>query len=163
MELTDIAHLADHPITELSGGERQLTYLARALCQEAPILLLDEPNTHLDIAHQLRIFTILKRLNTQKAMTVISVSHDLNLAAIYSDRVLMLHAGMLAALGTPEDVLTTRSIAAVFGTQVTVDRHPNTDVPRVTITVPDTSLSRQPGKMSQQRNQAVLPFSDTVK
>ncbi|MGD0338763.1 MAG: ABC transporter ATP-binding protein [Bacteroidota bacterium] len=134
MELTDIGDLADHPITALSGGERQRAYLARALAQQASILLLDEPNAHLDIAHQLSIFTIIKHLKTRQALTVISVSHDLNLAAVYSDRIIMLHEGEIAALGTPIEVLTSPLISRVFGTPVLVDRHPWNNIPRITIT-----------------------------
>jgi len=140
MELTGIGHLADHPITALSGGERQLAYLARALAQEASILLLDEPNTHLDIAHQLSIFAVIERLRARKELTIVSVSHDLNLAAITSDSVLILRDGTLAALGTPGEVLTSETIASVFGTEVFVDRHPSSDLPRVTIAPPLRNL-----------------------
>jgi iron complex transport system ATP-binding protein len=137
MDLTDIDHLANHPVTALSGGERQRAYLARALAQEASILLLDEPNTHLDIAHQLSIFTIIKHLISRKGLTVVSVSHDLNLTAIYSDRVLMLHRGEVAAHGTPDEVLTSQLISSIFETQVLVDRHPWNNVPRITVTPSD--------------------------
>ncbi len=133
MKLTDTSNLADHPITALSGGERQRAYLARALAQQASILLLDEPNAHLDIAHQLSIFTIIKHLKTRRALTVVSVSHDLNLAAVYSDRVLMLHEGKIAAFGTPDEVLTSHLITKVFGTPVLVDRHPWSNALRVTV------------------------------
>jgi iron complex transport system ATP-binding protein len=133
MELTDIGHLADHPITDLSGGERQRTFIARALAQQASIILLDEPTAYLDIAHQADIFRLLRSLSTDSGLTVISVSHDLNLAAMHSDRLAMLQGGTLAALGTPDEVLTAERIRAVFRTEVLVDRHPKLDSPRVTM------------------------------
>jgi iron complex transport system ATP-binding protein len=133
MTQANITHLADHPVTNLSGGERQRAIIARALAQEPEILLLDEPNAHLDIAHQLGIFRMLKRLNTESGLTVVSISHDLNLAATFSDRVAMLLGGSLVALGTPREVLTEEKIRDVFHTNVVIDRHPSADVPRITL------------------------------
>jgi iron complex transport system ATP-binding protein len=133
MKLTDIEHLALHPVTKLSGGERQRAWIARALAQQAQILLLDEPNAHLDITHQVDIFRLIKRLNTESGITVVSVSHDLNLAAAYSDRIAVLQCGSLAALGTPDEVLTESRIKDVFHTDVLVDRHPTVRTPRITL------------------------------
>ena len=133
MALTDITHLADHAITDLSGGERQRVLIARALAQEPGIILLDEPNAHLDIAHQVDMFRIIKRLNTESGLTVLSVSHDLNLAAAYSDRIAMMVGGTLAALGTPAEVLTDARIHDVFRTPVIVDTHPVHGTPRVSL------------------------------
>jgi iron complex transport system ATP-binding protein len=133
MQQTDVAHIADQPITRLSGGERQRALIARALAQEPDIVLLDEPNAHLDIAHQLEVFRIIKRLNTQENLTVVSVSHDLNLAAAFSDRVAMLMEGELSALGTPREVFTEEQINTVFRTRVLIDDHPSVDAPRVTL------------------------------
>jgi iron complex transport system ATP-binding protein len=133
MEQTDVAHLADQPITRLSGGERQRALIARALAQEPDIILLDEPNAHLDIAHQLEVFRIIKQLNTQAGLTVVSVSHDLNLAATFSDRIAMLMNGELTALGPPREVFTEEKINAVFRTRVLIDDHPSVDAPRVTL------------------------------
>jgi iron complex transport system ATP-binding protein len=133
MDLMDISHLADHAIANLSGGERQRTFIARALAQQAPVVLLDEPTAYLDIAHQVEIFRILRSLSTDSGLTMVSVSHDLNLAAMHSDRIAMLQAGTLAALGTPDAVLTADQIRTVFQTEVIVDRHPKLDSPRVTM------------------------------
>jgi iron complex transport system ATP-binding protein len=133
MALTDIAHLADQPITKLSGGERQRAFIARALAQQPEILLLDEPNAHLDISHQLDVFHLIKRRNTDSGLTVISVSHDLNLAAAYSDRVAMLQRGTIVAFGSPLEVLTEERIRQVFNTDVLVDLHPFHRGPRVTL------------------------------
>jgi len=135
MKLTDIEHLAHQPITKLSGGERQRAFIARALAQQPEILLLDEPNAHLDISHQIEVFRLIRRLNTESGLTVVSVSHDLNLAAAYSDRVGMLLCGSLAAMGTPVDVLTEERIREVFRAEVLVDRHPATSSPRITLNI----------------------------
>jgi iron complex transport system ATP-binding protein len=133
MRLTDILHLAQQPITAISGGERQRVFLARALAQQAGILLMDEPNAHLDIAHQLEAFSLIRKLNQEQNLTVVCVSHDLNLAATYSDRVGILVCGSLTALGTPHEVLTESTIRAAFQTQVLVDRHPAKDAPRISL------------------------------
>lgn len=133
MRLTDIEHLADHPITSLSGGERQRVFIARALAQQPEIILLDEPNAHLDIAHQIDVFNIMKKLNAESGLTVVSVSHDLNLAASYSDRIAMLVCGSVEAIGTPEEVLTETRIREVFRTQVLVDKHPVVNTLRITL------------------------------
>ncbi len=138
MELTDIGHLADKLITAISGGERQRTLIARALCQQPEILLLDEPNAHLDINHQIEIFQILKEQNQQKNLTIISVSHDLNLAAAFSKRVLLLsesggNGSTIYALGTPQDVLTEFNIENVYHTPVLVDQLPRSSVVRISL------------------------------
>jgi iron complex transport system ATP-binding protein len=133
MELTDIAHLHDQAITRLSGGERQRAYIARALAQQPEILLLDEPNAHLDITHQGDLFRLLRKLNTESGITIVSVSHDLNLAAGASDRIAMLQEGTLAALGTPDEVLTREGIARVFRADVLIDSHPLRPGPRITV------------------------------
>jgi len=133
LAMTDISHLAHHPITALSGGERQRAFIARALAQQPQILLLDEPNAHLDIAHQIDIFTIIKKLNRKSGLTVISVSHDLNLAASFSDRIAMMVCGSVAAAGPPEEVLTASRILDAFGTAVLVDRHPSGHSLRITL------------------------------
>jgi iron complex transport system ATP-binding protein len=133
MALLDIGHLAQQAVTALSGGERQRAFIARALAQTPEILLLDEPNAHLDIAHQLDVFSILRRLNRERGLTVVSVSHDLNLAASFSDRIGMLRCGELVALGPPAEVLTEQHIRDVFLTDVVVDTHPFDRTPRVSL------------------------------
>jgi iron complex transport system ATP-binding protein len=133
MGLTDISHLASHPVTNLSGGERQRAFIARALAQQPEVLLLDEPTAHLDIAHQVDIFRLLRSLSGDTGLTVVSVTHDLNLAAMYSDRIAMLQCGTIAAAGTPSEVLTVDRIRDVFRAEVVVDLHPAATAPRVTV------------------------------
>lgn len=133
MRLTNTVHLADHPVTTLSGGERQRVMIARALAQMPEILLMDEPNAHLDIAHQIEAFSLIKKFNIERRVTVVCVSHDLNLAAAFSDRMGILVCGSLTALGRPEEVLTEATISAAFQTHVMVDRHPVFGTPRVSL------------------------------
>jgi iron complex transport system ATP-binding protein len=133
MRLADVAHLADKPVTALSGGERQRVFIARALAQQPELLLLDEPNTHLDIAHQVDTFAIIRRLQEGSGLTVVSVSHDLNLASAYSDTIAVLSRGSVVAAGAPAEVLTAERIREVFRTDVVVDLHPDGLTPRVTL------------------------------
>ncbi|MEW6510760.1 MAG: ABC transporter ATP-binding protein [Bacteroidota bacterium] len=133
MAMTDIVHLAGKPVTDLSGGERQRVFIARALAQEPALILLDEPNAHLDIAHQIDVFAILRRLNTASGCTIVSVSHDLNLAAAFSDRIAMMVSGAIIASGTPAEVLTAERINEVFQVPVIVDTHPLRHTPRISL------------------------------
>jgi iron complex transport system ATP-binding protein len=133
MELTGVAHLADRIITELSGGERQRVFIAMCLAQEPEVLVLDEPTSHLDIAHQLSALDLIRRLNRQTGMTVISVFHDLNLAAEYCERLVVLDRGRVQALGSPEDVLTADRILRVYGVNVLIERNAVSDKPHIMI------------------------------
>ena len=138
MRLTDIEHLADKLITAISGGERQRVLIARALSQKPEILLLDEPNAHLDISHQVDIFQILREQNERHNLTIVSVSHDLNLAAAFSARVLLLgeagdNGSTIFALGKPADVLTESNIEKVYKTPVLVDQLPESTALRISL------------------------------
>lgn len=118
MEQTGVAALAAREIHELSGGERQRVVLARALAQGPQLLLLDEPTAFLDIKHQVEVYDLLKRLSRQHGLTVVAIMHDLNLAALYCDRLALLKSGKVFADGTPEQVLTYVNIKAVYDTEV---------------------------------------------
>jgi iron complex transport system ATP-binding protein len=111
---TQLEKLADRPIEHLSGGERQRAFLALALAQNPQVLLLDEPTTFLDLHYQLELLELLKTLNQQRNLTLITVLHDINLAIRYSDRIALLNQGCLAAIGTPETVITPDNLRQVF-------------------------------------------------
>ncbi len=118
----DVTHLSDRRFTELSGGEKQLVVLAQALMQQADLLLLDEPASALDVSHQLRLFDLLRSLNSE-GLTVLCILHDLNLALHYFDRLVVLSEGSIAAYGPPEEVLTPELVEAVYGVRAYVHRH----------------------------------------
>lgn len=115
MDAVGIAELACRPTGQLSGGERQMVLVARALAQEPSILLLDEPTASLDLAHQQSIFRLLTRLNAERGLTVVVVTHDLNLAGLYCRSVAVLHRGRIEATGTPADVLRPERLESVYG------------------------------------------------
>ena len=120
VELLRIEELSLRPFDELSGGERQKVLLARALCQEPEVLLLDEPTSNLDIRHQLEVMKIIQTITRERGILAIMAIHDLNLASRYADRVAMMYGGKIAAVGTPEDVLTVENIRSVYGVEVAV-------------------------------------------
>jgi iron complex transport system ATP-binding protein len=122
MAETDTEPLADRWLHELSGGEKQRVMIARALAQEAEILLLDEPAAFLDLKHQLDAFALMRRLNAGRGLTVIAALHDLNLAALFFPRLVLLSAGTIFCDGAPEEVLTEANIRAVYGVDVRVER-----------------------------------------
>ena len=119
MALTDISHLRGRAMEKLSGGERQLARLARALAQKPGLLLLDEPTAYLDIGHQVQIMQLLKKLN-KEATTIVAVLHDLNLASLYCERLVLLNKGRLRCSGRPEEVLTEEIINEVYDTSILV-------------------------------------------
>ena len=127
MRLTGVWHLADRPITDVSGGERQRIVIARALTQKPRVLLLDEPTLHLDINSQIEIMDLLKNLCKENKIIVIAVFHDFNLAARYCDKLILLHDKKIVSLGKPEEVLTKGNISEVFGVGAFVKRHPITN------------------------------------
>ncbi len=130
MRATDVTHLAYRTMPSLSGGERARAALSRALAQEAPALLLDEPTAALDLKHQEDVMR-LARERAASGDTVIVVLHDLNLAAAYADRITLLRRGHLAASGSPREVLTADRIASVYGQAVEVFEHPRTGAPLI--------------------------------
>lgn len=143
MRETDVLHLAQRSVTDVSGGERQRAVIARALAQEPRVLLLDEPTAFLDLHHQLEICAILRRLNEERGLTVVLASHDLNLASQYCDRLMLLQEGRLVRLGPPESVIRPEVLEEVYRCRVLVDRHPDSGLPRVTL--PGRVMASQPG------------------
>jgi iron complex transport system ATP-binding protein len=133
---TDTAALAGRPVDELSGGERQRVVIARALAQEPELLLLDEPTTHLDINHQVEVFELLARLNRERGLTVLAVSHDVNVCAEYCRRLLVLRAGRLVAAGAPEALVTPALIREVYGAEVNVLANPTSGAPLIAVDSP---------------------------
>lgn len=120
MAYTDVIDLRDRLFSELSGGERQRVIVAMALAQEAEILLLDEATSHLDINHRLEVIEIVERLNRENSVTVIMVSHDINLVADFSDRIIIVDKGVVVADGAPKDVLREDMLAQVYNCRVKV-------------------------------------------
>lgn len=129
---TELQDFSARLMSELSGGERQRAVLARALATEAGILLLDEPTANLDLAHQATVLQLVRARCDEKRAAAVVVTHDLNLAAEFADRVLLLLRGRTLAKGTPREVLTPEILREVFEFQVLVDAHPVTGAPRIT-------------------------------
>jgi iron complex transport system ATP-binding protein len=142
MAIMDIGHLASRAITDLSGGERQRTVIARALAQTPRVMLLDEPTAFLDLQHQIDICSVLRRLCDERGLTVVIVSHDLNLASQYCDRVVMLKEGRVSALGTPSEVMSVERLREVYGCDVLIDAHPESGLPRITLPRQDAPCHR---------------------
>lgn len=132
MERTDTWELADRHMGELSGGERQRVVVARALAQETPVLLLDEPTAHLDIGHQASVLGLMRALCLEESKAVLAVVHDLTLAAAFCDRLVLLRAGgSVVAEGKPEEIVRAEVLSEVYGTAVEVFAHPRTGRPVV--------------------------------
>jgi len=133
MTLTDTYSLSEKNINELSGGERQRVIIARALAQDPEILLLDEPTSNLDINYQGEIYDILSYLNKELSITIVAVSHDLNLTAQYCEKLVLLDEGQIHSVGTAEEVLTEENIAGVYSTRVIIKNNPLSNKPYVTL------------------------------
>jgi iron complex transport system ATP-binding protein len=121
MRFTDVTHLQERQLSKLSGGERQRVVIARAICQQSEIILLDEPTSSLDPAHQLKIMDLMERLRIEKGITVVMVSHDLNLAAMYGTRLLLLKAGSVVQEGRVDEVMTEELLQQTYGCRMQVE------------------------------------------
>lgn len=131
LERVDALGLAERRVGELSGGEAQRVLLARALCQSTPVLLLDEPTAQLDLHHQMSLLELVRELAHHDHLAVLIALHDLNLAARYADRVALLVAGEIKAVGKPKQVLRRKLISEAYGWPVRVVDHPLVDAPLV--------------------------------
>jgi iron complex transport system ATP-binding protein len=131
MLMSGVNMYRDKFMLQISGGERQLVEITRALIQEPELLLLDEPTSHLDITHQVGILDLIKRLNQELRITVIMILHDLNLASEYCDKIILLNQGQVYNQGTPHEVLTYKAIEDVYKTVVIVENNPISNKPYV--------------------------------
>lgn len=120
LEATNLTDFAERPVSALSGGQRQRAWIATALAQETPIIMLDEPTTYLDMSHQLEVVDLLRKLQLTHGVTTIMVLHDLGLAARVADRIIAMKAGEIVASGTPEEVLTKENIRQTFGFEAAI-------------------------------------------
>jgi iron complex transport system ATP-binding protein len=144
LEMTDTASLRDRPLDQLSGGQRQRAWIAMTLAQDTDLLLLDEPTTYLDLAHQVEVLDLVTRLNRERGRTVVMVLHDLNLAARYSDTIAVMKDGALVTEGSPTDVFTSARLAETFGLDADVLSDPRTGLPIIVPTSSAASVELSP-------------------
>ena len=133
MAFTGVEALADRKMDQLSGGERQRAFIARAICQEPQIILLDEPTAALDLSHQVRIMDLMEKLRMEKGLTIVMVSHDINLAAMYGNRLMLLKKGQIVRIGLPGEVLTFKTLEEAYECPLLVDESPLGNFQRVTL------------------------------
>ncbi len=131
LRATDVADLAPRAVDELSGGQRQRVWLAMVLAQETPLLLLDEPTTFLDIAHQIEVLDLLAELHAQRGHTLVAVLHDLNQACCYATHLIAMHGGRVVAEGDPAQIVDAALIERVFGLRCRVIDDPETGTPLI--------------------------------
>ena len=120
LRLLGISHLSMRIFNELSAGQHQKVVLARGIVQEPKVLLLDEPTSNLDVKHQMEVTALLRKLAVEKGILVLMISHDINIAAKYSDEIIMMHGGSIYATGTPEEVITPNNLCTVYGVECDV-------------------------------------------
>ena len=132
MAFTGVEPLADRKMDQLSGGERQRAFIARAICQEPQIILLDEPTAALDLAHQIRVMDLMEKLRMEKNLTIVMVSHDINLAAMYGSHLMLLKEGQIIKIGHPSEVLTFETLEKAYECPLLVDKSPLGNFQRVT-------------------------------
>lgn len=133
MERLQLTELADYPLDRISGGQRQRTALAKLMVQSPSIVLLDEPTTYLDIHYQVQFMDIVRDWQKDCGLTIVSVLHDLNLASLYCDRLVVIHDGGIAAQGTPDELMNPELLSRIFATDTTIVPHPDTGRPQVLI------------------------------
>ncbi len=133
MGITNTQEIAERRMDEISGGQKQLLTIARALTQEPKLILLDEPTAHLDINYQIETLDFIRRLCKERNLAAVAVLHDLNLAAQYCDRIALLSRGKIRAEGSPDEVITEQNVKEVYGANVCVYPHPINQLPTVFI------------------------------
>lgn len=132
LAFTGIEYLAERRIDQLSGGERQMAYIAMAVCREPAVIVLDEPTASLDYAHQVSVMDLMEKMKIEKNVTVIMVSHDVNLAAMYGDRFLLVKDGRKLGIGKAFDVISDEMLEQAYNCSLVLDKSPVGDFPRVT-------------------------------
>ena len=147
MRLTETEQFADRTLDTLSGGERQRVFVARALAQQPRILLMDEPTANLDVLHQLKVLDLVRQL-VDDGLTAIAAIHDLNMAARYCDKLVLLNSGRVLAVGSPEDVLTPETIESAFGVRSAVYRDPITGALAISLIGPADEHSSNGTRLS---------------
>jgi len=131
IDRTQISDFTERRVDELSGGEQQLVLVARALAQDSPVILLDEPTAHLDLRHQATILDLVHNLARERGLAVLMSLHDLNLVSLYSDRIALLSDGQILAFGSPQEVLIPKYLSDVYQVPLNIIPHPYRDVPLV--------------------------------
>jgi iron complex transport system ATP-binding protein len=147
IEVTGMMPFADRPVDQLSGGQRQRAWIAMALAQQTDILFLDEPTTFLDMAHQLEVLKLLRKLNKEEGRTIIMVVHDLNHATHYAHHMVAIVQGKVVSEGTPEEVVTQPVLREVFGIEADIVKDPRTGVP---LCIPYDLVGTEKSEKSQQ-------------
>ncbi|AEB08470.1 ABC transporter ATP-binding protein [Desulfobacca acetoxidans] len=161
MEATNVTHLAKRRLNQLSGGELQRVVIARAICQQPQIIILDEPTASLDLAHQVHIMDLMEKLKKERGFTIIMISHDLNLAAMYGDTLLLLHKGRVASQGCPSTVLTYEQLEQIYGCILLVGENPLMHRPQVTL-VPGRFIQENLQGVSQIKSRNASPFPQKI-
>jgi iron complex transport system ATP-binding protein len=131
MAATGVTSIAGRPVDELSGGQRQRVWIAMVLAQQTPLMLLDEPTTFLDIAHQIELLELFAELNAEQGRTIVAVLHDLNHACRFADQIIAMKAGSIVAQGNPSEVITASLVEEVYGLKCQVIDDPETGTPLV--------------------------------
>jgi iron complex transport system ATP-binding protein len=133
MAATGVTSIAGRPVDELSGGQRQRVWIAMVLAQQTPLILLDEPTTFLDIAHQIELLELFAELNAEQGRTIVAVLHDLNHACRFADEIIAMKAGSIVAQGNPSTVVTAGLVEEVYGLKCQVIADPETGTPLVSV------------------------------
>lgn len=154
MERLQLTELEERPIDRLSGGQRQRVALAKLMAQSPSIVLLDEPTTYLDIRYQVQFMDVVRDWQQDCGLTVVSVLHDLNLAALYCDRLVVVHEGRIAADGTPEELMSPDVIARYFDTRAAIVPHPGNGRPQLLMCPAHTDAEQNAGTKAQKEEEA---------
>ncbi|BBY64825.1 ABC transporter ATP-binding protein [Mycolicibacterium helvum] len=145
MDATGVTPIAGRPVDELSGGQRQRVWVAVVLAQQTPLILLDEPTTYLDIAHQIDLLDLFTELNIEQGRTIVAVLHDLNHACRFADEIIAMKAGSIVAMGDPSEIITADLVEAVYGLRCRIIEDPETGTPLVIPRSSGKSLARKRG------------------